>query len=55
VLKGMDIVKEEMQQQFIQKEVKDELIEAVRDGDSKKSIERLIKIGNFSKVNIENI
>ncbi len=61
-LKQMDIVKEEIQEQFKQwhyerrkEEMKELLIEAIKEGDSQKFIERLIKKGDFSKSEVEEI
>jgi hypothetical protein len=62
VLKQMDIVKEEIQEQFKQwhyerrkEEMKELLKEAIQEGDSQQSIERLIKKGDFSKSEVEKI
>ncbi|MCR2821447.1 hypothetical protein [Lederbergia panacisoli] len=66
VLKQMDIIKEDIQKQFNQwhyerskveqKELlKELLMDAIKDGDSQQSIERLIKKGNFSESEVEKI
>lgn len=57
-LKQMDIVREEIQENFKQwhqERLKLLLIEAIKEGDSQRSIERLIKEGNFSKSEVEKI
>jgi hypothetical protein len=54
VLKQMDVIKEDIQEQF-KEHIKELLIEAIKEGDSQKSIERLIKKGNFSDYEVEKI
>ncbi|TKC13834.1 hypothetical protein [Robertmurraya kyonggiensis] len=58
----MDIIKEEIEKQIKQRTreekkelLKELLIEAIKKGDSQKSIERIIKKGNFTRGEVEKI
>lgn len=54
----MDVVKEEIQETFRQwrkEEMRELLIEAIKDGVSQEFIEHLIKKGNFNQVEVKEI
>ncbi|MBW8348839.1 hypothetical protein K0H71_05140 [Bacillus sp. IITD106] len=57
-IKEMDIVQERIEQLYQERRkelLKELLIDAIKDGDSEKSIQRLIKKGNFNKSEVEEI